>query len=111
VRRAGSTLWLLLLAVVAIQIAAPTPLASLNGTVSYQDPEADSEPVEPSEADSQQSPLEFCGAIALRIRRPEADFIRRFVGKSPRHGWRSAAGPSIPAELLHRNGVGGPLRC
>jgi hypothetical protein len=110
-RPAGSVVIAVLVALMALQVAAPPRLAGFDSKETYE--EFEEEGADPSESDGEQCLPEFVGPVASRPRRPDSESVQKFAASiaHPQRGLAAVARPSLPAELAHRNGIGGPLRC
>jgi len=108
--RRGPAVRAALVALLAIQIAAPPQLSSFNAAAHWQELD-EQQDGESNESDSEQSLPELIGPASNRPPRAEARIVSRPIA-SPRPRARNAFDRiSAPAELVHRNGAGGPLRC
>ena len=117
IRRCANWLrWVLGAAVLGIlifQMAVPPRLAALELSTTYQEFEEDSEPTEETETDGEQFLFELSGPQSVRTRQPGTRLTKRYLtnANSPFRSASCSASPSIAAELIGRNGIGGPLRC
>jgi len=107
VRRLPSALWCLLIAVLVTQVAAPRQASLLCAASSYEESEEDRD----ADESSSEQELSLYLAPASRVRRAGVLIGRPPVRHQVRHAIRTIAASSLCGEHVHRNGVGGPLRC
>jgi len=99
-----------LLAVLIVQIAVPSRVATASVGNESQEFAEDGEPTEESETDGEQILFAMSGAQSVRSRQPGVRFVApRATGNARRRAanWTTC----IAAEMQQRNGIGGPLRC
>src|SRR4051812_42895936 len=106
-RRLPSVLWCMLVAVLAANVAAPRQVAALCAAV---DCEESGEDRDSDEAAGEQE-LSLIFAPASPVRRTHTVMMRPQVSLRARRIQRAVVETSLRAELAHRNGLGGPLRC
>jgi len=99
-----------LVGLLAVQVAVPPQLSGFVSQENWQEFD-EQEDSEPGESNGEQSLPEFAGAASFRPQRAESRFIQRITPfAAPRA--RKALGDFLTAaEMAHRNGTGGPLRC
>ena len=106
-RRLPSALWCVLVAVLAANVGAPRQVVALCAAVDYEESGEDRD----SDETAGQQELSLTFAPAGRVRRTDTVVMRPQAGLRARRIQRAAVGVCLCAELAHRNGLGGPLRC
>jgi hypothetical protein len=109
VKPAGSAIMAALIVLMAFQVAVPPHLAGFESEGTYE--EFEEEDVDPSESTGEQSLPEFVGPLSSAPQRTESRFIQRFSAAVSQRRQKSFIENCFAAELSHRNGMGGPLRC
>jgi hypothetical protein len=109
-RATGSAVIAALVALLAVQVAVPPQLSSFDSQANWQEIDEE-EDGEPNESSGEQGLPEFISPACSRPQRAESRFVQRVAATIAHRGQKSLTEFSIPAELVHRNGAGGPLRC
>jgi hypothetical protein len=97
-----------LIALLAIHVAPPPRLSALDSQETCEEFE---EEADPCESDGEQNLPEFVGPASSSLQRCESRLTQRFAVSVAQRGPASRTNSFPPAEIAHRNGTGGPLRC
>src|SRR5262245_19798254 len=98
-----------LIVLMAFQVAAPPRLAAFDSEASYE--EFEEEDADRSESSGEQSLPEFVGPLSCAPQRTESRFVQRISAAFSQRRQKSFIENCFAADLAHRNGMGGPLRC
>jgi len=104
-----STILAALIISMAVQVAPPPRLFGFDSQESYE--EFEEEGADPTESDGEQSLPELAGLASSGPQRCESRCIQRLALSLRQRRIGCRINLSLPAELAHRNGTGGPLRC
>src|SRR5262245_30114292 len=104
-----SAMMAVLIVSMAFQVATPPRLAAFDSEGTYE--EFEEEDADPSESSGEQCLPEFVGSLSSAPQRAESRFFQRLSAAFSQRRQKSFIENCFAAELAHRNGIGGPLRC
>jgi len=104
-----SAIMAVLIVLMAFQVAAPPRLAAFDSEGTYE--EFEEEDADPCESSGEQSLPEFVGSLSSVPQRAESRFVQRVSAAFSQRRQKSSIDNCFAADLAHRNGIGGPLRC
>jgi hypothetical protein len=104
-----STILAALVVSMAVQVAPSPRLFGFDSQETYE--EFEEEGADPAESDGEQSLPELAGLASCGPQRCESRCVQRLALSLRQRRTGARVNLSLPAELAHRNGAGGPLRC